>query len=242
MNAIVTYGDPPPRDPLPEPLPPGWVCIPVSFQVMLPAEFMEQATHGGSSAASAGTSASIVPHSLRLGTGPRHYPGLPKPPRAPFAWRRTLDALAGRRTHPGRLDLEPRSDAGTMQRNQKPLVVRTPQGQERSMAARQNDKQKRIVGRVMHEFKQGTLEQAQGGTVENPRQAIAIGLREAGASNRVSPDKNRKALRKTEAAERDDVQGESPTRAELYRQAAGKGIAGRSRMSKAELQQALARS
>ncbi len=111
------------------------------------------------------------------------------------------------------------------------------------MAARQNDKQKRIVGRVMHKFKQGELEQAQGGPVRNPRQAIAIGLREAGVSNRVPPDKNRKALQRTEAAERGEARETgSPTRAELYRQAAGKGIAGRSRMTKAELQQALARS
>ncbi len=104
------------------------------------------------------------------------------------------------------------------------------------MAARQNDKQKRIVGRVMHEFKQGTLEQAQGGTVRNPRQAIAIGLREAGASNRVPPDQNRKALRRTEARERTD---RAPSRPELYRQACDKNIPGRSRMTKAQLQQAL---
>ena len=111
------------------------------------------------------------------------------------------------------------------------------------MATRQNAKQKRIVGRVMHEFKQGELEQAHGGIVRNPRQAIAIGLREVGASNRVPLGSNRRALRKTEASERGGAQDPvSPTRAELYRQAAGKNIPGRSRMSKAELQQALARS
>ena len=107
------------------------------------------------------------------------------------------------------------------------------------MAARQNGKQKRIVGRVMHEFKQGRLEQAQGGPVRNPRQAIAIGLREAGASNRVPPEENRKALRRTESRERADG---SPSRAELYRQACEKAIRGRSRMTRTELQQALDRS
>ncbi len=74
MNATVTYGDPPSRDPLPDPLPPGWVRIPISFQVMLPEEIMQQAWCGGSSSASAGTAgapASIAPHSLRLDTGPR---------------------------------------------------------------------------------------------------------------------------------------------------------------------------
>ena len=107
------------------------------------------------------------------------------------------------------------------------------------MASRQNANQKRIVGRVMREFKQGELEQAQGGTVRNPRQAIAIALREAGASNRVPPDENRKALRRTDA--RAPADG-SPSRAELYRQAADRNIPGRSRMTKAQLQQALERS
>ncbi len=99
--------------------------------------------------------------------------------------------------------------------------------------------QKRIVGRVRHLFKQGELEQAQSGIVRNPRQAIAIGLRKAGASNRMSPDQNRKVLRKTKMAECGDArQGGSPPRVGLYRQAAGKGIAGQSRISKVGLQQA----
>ncbi len=71
MNATVSYGDAPP-EPLPDRLPPGWVRIPVSFQVMLPAEVMEGARQGAPSAASGhgpGTSVSIVPHSLRLGAG-----------------------------------------------------------------------------------------------------------------------------------------------------------------------------
>jgi len=32
------------------------------------------------------------------------------------------------------------------------------------------------VGRVMHEFKHGTLKSSSGQTVTNPKQAIAIGL------------------------------------------------------------------
>ena len=47
MKATVTFGGSPPRDPLPDPLPPGWVRIPVPFQVMLPAEIMQPAAHGG---------------------------------------------------------------------------------------------------------------------------------------------------------------------------------------------------
>ena len=72
MNAAVSYGASPPK-PLPDQLPPGWVRIPVSFQIMLPAEVMEGARRGGASSAGSGhgpgTSVSIVPHSLRLGAG-----------------------------------------------------------------------------------------------------------------------------------------------------------------------------
>ena len=71
MKATVTYGGALP-EPLPDQLPPGWVRIPVSFQVTLPAEAMEHARQGGSSAGSGdgpGPSVSIVPHSLRLGAG-----------------------------------------------------------------------------------------------------------------------------------------------------------------------------
>ena len=38
---------------------------------------------------------------------PLDYRGLPPTPWAPFAWRRTPDALAGWSTHPGRPDVEP---------------------------------------------------------------------------------------------------------------------------------------
>ena len=50
--------------------------------------------------------------------------------------------------------------------------------------ASQTPKQKKIVGRVMHEFKQGDLPSGSGDKVRNPRQAIAIALNEAGASRR----------------------------------------------------------
>ena len=103
--------------------------------------------------------------------------------------------------------------------------------------ARQADAQKETVARVMHEFKHGELEAA-GRKVRNPRQAIAIGLSEAGASRDKSPKQNRKALARTKSREGDA--GE--TRAELYGRAAERGIAGRSKMNKAELQAALAKS
>jgi hypothetical protein len=41
-------------------------------------------------------------------------------------------------------------------------------------------KQKRKVGRVMHEYKHGELESASGRKVKNPKQAIAIAMSESG--------------------------------------------------------------
>ena len=102
--------------------------------------------------------------------------------------------------------------------------------------AKETEAQKRTVGRVMHEFKQGELEGSQGGKVRNPKQAIAIALSEAGASDRQSPEVNRRS--KAQAGRRE--RGLGPIRAELYAQATRQGIAGRSRMDKAALERALA--
>lgn len=123
--------------------------------------------------------------------------------------------------------------------------------------ARQSRKQKKTVERVMHEYKHGELRQAQGGRVRNPKQAIAIALREAGASKYESPGENRRNLRQTKAKERRGETGRAraergktarsasrrggATRAELYRQAQRRKIPGRSRMSKDQLARALRR-
>ena len=64
----------------------------------------------------------------------------------------------------------------------------------------------------MHEFKHGELDTAQGGKVRNPKQAIAIALREAGASNCESPKTNARNLAKT----RKKTGEAGLTRAELY--------------------------
>jgi hypothetical protein len=50
------------------------------------------------------------------------------------------------------------------------------------MATHQSKAQKETVERVMHEFKHGELNTSRGRKVKNPKQAIAIGLHEAGAS------------------------------------------------------------
>jgi hypothetical protein len=100
--------------------------------------------------------------------------------------------------------------------------------------AKQSKPQRETVGRVMHEFKEGELETSRGAKVRSPRQAIAIALHEAGASRDESPAENRRNLARTRARE-----GKGETRAALYAEATKRGIAGRSRMTKAELQSAL---
>ncbi|MGZ8395750.1 MAG: DUF6496 domain-containing protein [Rhodoplanes sp.] len=68
--------------------------------------------------------------------------------------------------------------------------------------AKQNKAQKDTVERVMHEFKHGELKMRGGRKVKNPRQAIAIGLREAGASKYESKKDNARSLRRTKRKER----------------------------------------
>jgi Family of unknown function (DUF6496) len=66
---------------------------------------------------------------------------------------------------------------------------------------KESPKQRRTVGRVMHEFKHGELKRGQGGKVKNRRQAIAIALHEAGASKYESKKSNRKNLAKSKRKE-----------------------------------------
>jgi hypothetical protein len=134
--------------------------------------------------------------------------------------------------------------------------------------AKQSKQQKETVERVMHEFKHGELESGTGKKVKNPRQAIAIGLSEAGASNQQSPKENRESLRQTKAKERKGetamqqkegkgamarrqkakAAGKSSsssrnsgekTRSELYELAKRKNVEGRSKMNKDELARAV---
>jgi len=113
------------------------------------------------------------------------------------------------------------------------------------MAAHQSKAQKGTISRVMHEFKHGELETSRGRKVRNPREAIAIGLREAGASKYESKEKNRENLRRTKARERrgatekDRNERDEKTRAELYQEAKRRKIPGRSKMSKGQLERAL---
>jgi hypothetical protein len=134
--------------------------------------------------------------------------------------------------------------------------------------AKQSPQQKDTVERVMHEFKHGELKQNGGAKVKNPKQAIAIALRESGSSNQESPAENRRTLRKTKAKEsrgetaqaaaegksrataksagwRKPVaknragSGDTSTRAALYAEAKKRDVPGRSKMSKDQLARAL---
>jgi len=68
---------------------------------------------------------------------------------------------------------------------------------------RESKAQKETVGGVMHEFTHGELRSGGGGKkVTNPRQAVAIALSEAGASNQRSPAENERHLRRCKAKER----------------------------------------
>src|SRR5713101_2922538 len=107
------------------------------------------------------------------------------------------------------------------------------------MATHQSKAQKETISRVMHEFKHGGLETSRGRKVKNPKQAIAIGLSEAGASRYESNEKIRENLRRTEARERDG--GPKKTRSELCAEAKRRSIPGRSKMSQQDLERVLHR-
>ena len=70
---------------------------------------------------------------------------------------------------------------------------------------RESAAQKKTTERAMHEYKHGELKSGKsghGGNVKSRKQAIAIALSEAGASNKKSPAKNKHALAKTKGKER----------------------------------------
>jgi hypothetical protein len=100
----------------------------------------------------------------------------------------------------------------------------------------------------MHEFKHGELETRGGRKVKNPKQAIAIALSEAGASNEKSPEQNTRNSKRTKDKERKGQTAEQEkegkdamqhNRIELYEEAKKRNIPGRSKMNKQQLEQAL---
>jgi len=69
--------------------------------------------------------------------------------------------------------------------------------------AKETTEQKKTVGRVMHEFKHGELETGTGKKVRSRRQAVAIGLKEAGASAQETAAENKRSLSQTKNKERE---------------------------------------
>jgi hypothetical protein len=64
--------------------------------------------------------------------------------------------------------------------------------------------QRKTMGRVMHEYKHGELKsgaRGKAGKVKNPRQAVAIALKEAGASKYESKGENKRNLARTKRKE-----------------------------------------
>ena len=122
------------------------------------------------------------------------------------------------------------------------------------MPRHQTPAQRETVERVMHEFKHGELKTAHGKRkVRNPKQAIAIALHEAGASQYESTAENKRNLRRTKEKERrgetegrpegrksaSSGKGREKTRSELYAEAKKRNIPGRSKMNKQQLADAL---
>lgn len=150
-------------------------------------------------------------------------------------------------------------------------------------------RQRKTLGRVMHEFEHGELKSGRGGKggkVKSRKQAIAIALNEAGASKYNSQKKNRRNEAKTERKEargetyQQETEGKSRVGArgkresspamggenatrltkrgakaararsradgvskeKVYKQAQKRGIAGRSKMTKQQLENAVDRS
>jgi hypothetical protein len=96
------------------------------------------------------------------------------------------------------------------------------------MARHQSEEQKETVSRVMHEYKHGELRiRGKGPKVKSPKQAIAIALHEAGATNQESPRKNKDNLRRTKQKERRGETAEARTEGKAA-QTMKKARAGRS--------------
>jgi hypothetical protein len=144
--------------------------------------------------------------------------------------------------------------------------------------AKTSPRQRKTIGRVMHEYEHGELKSGpdgKGGKVRSRQQAIAIALNEAGASKYESAGENERhrarAARKEAAGDtyQQEAEGKShvgaagrresspamggenavkpkkrarragSTREELYQRAKAQGVAGRSGMTKQQLENAL---
>jgi hypothetical protein len=72
------------------------------------------------------------------------------------------------------------------------------------MAAKTSPSQRKTLGRVMHEYAHGELKSGRsgkGGKVKSRRQAVAIALKEAGASKSESKGENKRNLARSKRKE-----------------------------------------
>jgi hypothetical protein len=72
------------------------------------------------------------------------------------------------------------------------------------MAAKTSPSQRKTMGRVMHEYAHGELKSGRsgrGGKVKSRRQAVAIALKEAGASKYESKSENKRNLARSKRKE-----------------------------------------
>jgi hypothetical protein len=87
------------------------------------------------------------------------------------------------------------------------------------MMMAESERQKRITGRVMHEFNHGELKSGpdgKAGPVKNRRQAVAIALEEAGASKYESRRRNQLNLHRTEHKEAEGRTGQQETEGQSH--------------------------
>jgi len=82
--------------------------------------------------------------------------------------------------------------------------------------------QRKTTGRVMHEFAHGELKSGKGGKVKSRRQAIAIALKEAGASKYEGKGANRRNLAKSKRAEAKGKTGQQEREGKSHVGARGK--------------------
>lgn len=95
----------------------------------------------------------------------------------------------------------------------------------------ESPRQKRITGRVMHEFKHGELKRGpggKGGPVRSRRQAIAIALEEAGDSKYESEARNERNLHRTERKEAEGKTAQQEREGNSHVGASGKRESSRS--------------
>jgi len=88
--------------------------------------------------------------------------------------------------------------------------------------AKESMSQRKTAGRVMHEFAHGELKSGKGGKVKSRRQAIAIALKEAGASKYEGKGANRRNLAKSKRAEAKGKTGQQEREGKSHVGARGK--------------------